>query len=52
MSEKEHLEFEVILRSRRVQREVDSLQEADYQRVLARLKALASVPRPQGCEKL
>ena len=40
------------MRSRRVQREVDSLQEADYQRVLARLKELASVPRPRGCEKL
>ena len=52
MSEKEHPEFEVILRSRRVEREVDRLQEADYQRVLARLKGLGSVPRPQGCEKL
>ena len=52
MSEKEHPEFEVILRSRRVQRELDSLQEADYQRVLTRLKALASAPRPRGCEKL
>ena len=31
---------------------MDGLQEADYQRVLARLKELANVPRPRGCEKL
>ena len=35
-----------------MQRELDSLQETDYQRVAARLKALANDPRPQGCEKL
>ena len=35
-----------------MQRELDGLQETDYQRVVARLKALASDPRPQGCEKL
>jgi mRNA interferase RelE/StbE len=44
--------FEVRLRARRVQRELDALQEADYERVVGKLRALASTPRPQGCEKL
>ena len=44
--------FEVRLRSRRVQRELDGLHEADYKRVAAKFRALASDPRPQGCEKL
>ena len=52
MSEKEHPGFEVILHSRRVQRELDSLQEADYQRGLTSLRALAGIPKPRGCEKL
>ena len=52
MSANEQPAFDVRLRSRRVQRELDSLREADYQRVVARLKALANDPRPQGCEKL
>jgi mRNA interferase RelE/StbE len=52
MSVNEHPTFAARLRSRRVQRELDSLQETDYQRIAARLKALASDPRPQGCEKL
>ena len=52
MSTNEQPTFEVRLRSRRVQRELDSLQETDYRRVATRLKALASDPRPQGCEKL
>jgi mRNA interferase RelE/StbE len=52
MSTNEQPKFEVRLRSRRVQRELDSLQETDYQRVAAKLKALAGEPRPQGCEKL
>lgn len=52
MSTNERPTFEVRLRSRRVQREVDSLQETDYRRVATRLKALATEPRPQGCEKL
>jgi len=52
MSDNEQLAFEVRLRSRRVQRELDSLQEADYQRVAARLRTLAHDPRPRGCEKL
>ena len=52
MSDNEQLAFEVRLRSRRAQRELDGLQEADYQRVAARLRALANDPRPRGCEKL
>ena len=52
MSENEPAAFEVRLRSKRVQRELDSLQKTDYQRVIARLRALAVNPRPQGCEKL
>ena len=44
--------FEVRLRSKRVQRELDSLQKTDYQRVIAKLRALADNPRPRGCEKL
>src|SRR4030042_350257 len=52
MSANEKPIFEVRLRSRMVRRELDSLQETDYQRVAARLKSLANDPRPQGCEKL
>lgn len=52
MSSNEPSAFEVRLRSIRVQRELDSLQKTDRQRVVAKLWALASVPRPQGCEKL
>jgi len=44
--------FEVRLRSRRVQRELDALRQVDYERVLVKLRELANVPRPQGCEKL
>jgi mRNA interferase RelE/StbE len=44
--------LEVRLRSKRVRREMDGLREADYQRVVVRLKALADDPRPHGCEKL
>ena len=44
--------FEVRLRSKRVQRELSSLQRTDYQRVFARLQALADTPKPRGCEKL
>jgi len=44
--------FEVRLRSKRVQRELDALQKVDYERVLAKLRALATAPRPRGCEKL
>ena len=51
-SESEPAVFEVRLRSKRVQRELGSLQRTDYQRVLARLRALADTSRPKGCEKL
>jgi len=52
MSAKGRPEFEVRLRSKRVQRELDNLPEADYQRVAVKLRALAKEPRPRGCEKL
>ncbi len=44
--------FEVRLRSKRVQREFGGLQEVDHERIVAKLRALANDPRPQGCEKL
>lgn len=44
--------FEVRLRSSGVQRELDSLPKSDYERVIAKLRALASEHRPRGCEKL
>lgn len=44
--------FEARLRSKRVQRELDSLQRTDYQRVSARMRSLADNPTPRGCEKL
>ena len=44
--------YEVRLRGRRVQRELDSLQETDYQRIVERIRALAGEARPMGCEKL
>ena len=52
MSAGEQPVFEVRLRSKRVQQELDTLREADHQRVVARLKALADDPRPHGCERL
>jgi len=52
MSANEQPVFEVRLRSKRVQRELDALQGIDYERVIAKLRALANDPRPQGCEKL
>jgi mRNA interferase RelE/StbE len=52
MSTNEQPVFEVRLRSKRVQRELDALQEVDYERVVVKLRALATAPRPQGCEKL
>lgn len=52
MSTNELPAFEVRLRSKRVQRGLDRLQETDHQRVVARLRALADDHRPQGCEKL
>lgn len=44
--------FEVRLRSKRVQRELDALRQVDYERVLLKLRALATVPKPRGCEKI
>ena len=44
--------YEVRLRGRRVQRELDNLQETDYQRIIERIRALAREARPPGCEKL
>jgi mRNA interferase RelE/StbE len=52
MSANEQPVFEVRLRSKRVQRELDGLQEVDHERVVVKLRALANDPRPQGCEKL
>jgi mRNA interferase RelE/StbE len=52
MSAGEQPVFEVRLRSKRVQRELDNLQKVDYERVVVRLRALAATPRPQGCEKI
>ncbi len=43
---------EVRFRSKRVVKELDRLQEGDYQRVITRLKILSENPRPKGCEKL
>jgi len=44
--------FQIRLRSRRVQRELDSLLETDYIRVAAKIKSIANNPKPQGVEKL
>ena len=52
MSTGEQPVFEVRLRSKRVQRELDGLQGVDYERVVGKLRALATAPRPRGCEKL
>ena len=52
MSTNEQPVFEVRLRSKRMQEELDVLQEADYERVVIKLRALAKAPRPRGCEKL
>ena len=52
MNAGEQTVFEVRLRSRRVQRELDALQGVDYERVMARLRALVRDPRPRGCEKI
>ena len=52
MCASEKPKFEVRLRSKRVQRELDGLQQTDYKRVVAKLKSLADDPRPQGCDKI
>ncbi len=52
MSKNEPHVFQIRLRSKRVQRELDSLREGDYQRVIVKLRALAFFPRPPGSQKL
>jgi len=52
MSGRDQPVFEVRLRSKRVQRELDALRGVDYDRVIVRLRSLTSNPRPPGCEKL
>jgi mRNA interferase RelE/StbE len=52
MSKSEMPAYQVRIRSRRVQREFNGLLEGDYKRVVAKLKAIADNPRPQGIEKL
>lgn len=52
MTGSEQPAFEVRLRSRRAQRELDDLQGVDYRRVIARLRELAHNPTMPGCEKL
>ena len=52
MSTSERPVFAVRLRSKKVQRELDGLQGIDYERVVVKLRALATAPRPRGCEKL
>ncbi|MBI2940750.1 MAG: type II toxin-antitoxin system RelE/ParE family toxin [Chloroflexi bacterium] len=44
--------YEVVLRSRRVQRELRDLPPGGFDRVLRQLQGLAQEPRPIGCEKL
>ena len=52
MRRNEPRRFNVRLRSRRVQRELDQLLAPDYRRVLRTLRGLAELPRPSGCVKL
>ena len=52
MSAGEQPVFDVRLRSKRVQQELDALKGVDYERVAARLRSLATDARPQGCQKL
>ena len=52
MSASELPKFDVRLRSSRVPRELQALQEPDHRRVLTVLQGLAEEPRPSGCQKL
>ncbi len=52
MNDSELRSYEVKLRSRRVRKEIDSLNQPDYRRVVDTLKELSINPRPFGCEKL
>lgn len=44
--------YQVRLRGRRVQRELEALPEADRRRVVAAIQALAEEPRPVGAVQL
>ena len=44
--------YQVNLRNRRVQRELDALSQSDYRRVLAAIQALSVDPRPHGCTQV
>lgn len=48
MSEANSGPYEVHLRSRRVQRELDSVPARDYPAIIAAIEALAESPRPAG----
>ena len=48
MSEADNRPYEVRLRSRRVQRELNSIPTNDFPRVLRAIEALAETPRPAG----
>ena len=52
MSGSARLPYQVSLRSRRVQRELDALSQVDYRRVLAVIRALSADPRPHGAAQL
>lgn len=52
MTGSEPPKFDVRLRSRRVQKELDALHGLDHRRVLGALRALGQEPRPPRCEKL
>ncbi len=44
--------FKVSLRSRRVQRELDAVEQTDYERLLRALRLLEQEPRPVGNKRL
>ncbi len=44
--------YQVSLRSRRVQRELDALSRVDYRRVIAAIRGLSADPRPDGAAQL
>ncbi len=48
MSEADNRPYEIRLRSRRVQRELNSIPSNDYPRILAAIEDLAGTPRPVG----
>ena len=48
MSEADSGQYEVRLRSRRVQRELNSIPANDFPRILGAIEALAQDPRPAG----